>query len=154
MERPSICMMSDVSCERQDHDEFYRNASGDVLIAGLGLGMIATACARKPSVKSVTVLELCSSVMRLVLPYLEKVEEFKQKVVVVQADARRWQTDRKFDAVWLDIWPNISRRYRRQYKRMETNYSAFLKPGGYIGLWAYDLIGGRGGVKRVRAGAG
>lgn len=42
-----------------------REAHGDVLLAGLGIGMLALACAQKENVNSVTVLEKAAQTIAL-----------------------------------------------------------------------------------------
>ena len=49
--------MSDTMGDRRTNSEFVWNADGDVLIAGLGIGLVLLAIQDKPNVRSVLVLE-------------------------------------------------------------------------------------------------
>lgn len=80
------------------------NARGDVLIGGLGMGMILWPILRKRSVTSVTVLENNPDVTALILPTLDRAVG-RRKLEVIEADARGWETDRRFDYIWLDCIP-------------------------------------------------
>lgn len=99
-----VLMMTDTSTEKSDHLEAVRRATGDCLVMGLGLGMVANAMALKPDVKTVTVLEYSKHVIKLVEGSLHK------KVTVIQADALEWLPPKgqRWNVVWHDIWPQIS----------------------------------------------
>ena len=51
------CVMSNTSMEKRTNADFCIHAHGDVLIGGLGIGMIVLAIQDKPEVKSITVIE-------------------------------------------------------------------------------------------------
>ncbi len=63
-------MMSDTDMELRTNREPVRDARGDVLIGGLGLGMITLPILLNPAVTSVTVIELSQDVIDLVEPHL------------------------------------------------------------------------------------
>lgn len=81
---------------------------GDVLVTGLGLGMVAETIltARPATVTSVTVLEASAEVIELVAPYLEA--RHPARLAVVRADAFEWTppAGARYSVVWHDIWPN------------------------------------------------
>ncbi len=81
---------------------------GDVLITGLGLGMVAETILRSEpdSVRSVTVLERSPEVISLVGPHLGA--EHAARLAIVEADAFEWSppAGARFSVVWHDIWPN------------------------------------------------
>lgn len=146
-ESPTLTVMSDLPIEREDHAEVYARAHGDVLVAGLGLGMIALALATKQSVRTVQVIELGEAVPELVLAHLRRYNCWRRKVRVLMGDATRMRDPwaqrllpTRFDTIWLDIWLTLSGGYLRQYNRMLREYRQWLTPGGYIGAWAYDWV--------------
>lgn len=51
------CVMSNTNMEKRTNMDFCCNAHGDVLIGGLGIGMIILAIQDKSEVKSITVIE-------------------------------------------------------------------------------------------------
>lgn len=76
----------------------YDLAYGDVLITGLGFGILAKALAQKESVKSVTVLELNSEVINAFLEH----NELDQKITIVEADASTFVSEDKYDCLLPD----------------------------------------------------
>lgn len=122
----SQIMMSDFHYERVTCEEVVRRAHGDVLIAGLGLGMILHPMLNKEAVRSVTVIEKYQDVVDLVLPTLPASE----KLTVLLDDIYTWKPARGscYDVIWFDIWPDIEatrlpemarlhRRFRRRLNR-------------------------------------
>jgi hypothetical protein len=71
--------------------------AGDVLVGGLGLGVLATTLLQMPFVSSVTVVELEPDVIQLCRP---------KGASVVQGDIVEFlrTTDRRFDRYYLDTW--------------------------------------------------
>ena len=75
-------MMSDTEMERRTNRGFYLYANGDVLVGGLGIGMVLLAVQAKEDVNSVTVVELHQEIIDLVAPQLE----LNNKVNVICGD--------------------------------------------------------------------
>jgi len=101
----SQVVMSDFHYERATCVEVVERAHGDVLVAGLGLGMILRPILGKESVRSVTVIEKYQDVVDLVLPTLPASE----KLTVLLDDIYTWKPPqgRHYDVIWFDIWPDI-----------------------------------------------
>ena len=68
--RGRTVVMSDTPAEKRDHMGAVRRAEGDVLVAGLGLGMAVAAMLNRPEVRCVTVIEQAQEVIDLVAPTL------------------------------------------------------------------------------------
>ena len=66
-------MMSDSYNEQRSNRDVVWHSQGDVLIAGLGIGMILHPILKRPEVKSVTVIEKYQDVIDLVAPTVEPV---------------------------------------------------------------------------------
>lgn len=126
-------MMTDTPAEILDHLWFIRKAEGDVLITGLGLGMVANAVAEKPDVTSVTVIEMSQDVIDLVGPTLH------EKVTCICADAHeyRFPTGTKFDAVWNDVWPSISLDDAESRAKLNRRFFRICRTG-VKGAWATE----------------
>jgi hypothetical protein len=81
---------------------------GEVLITGLGLGLVAEAILREPAnrVTGITLVERSPDVIRLVAPYMET--RYPGKIKVVEANAFSWEPPkgRLFTVGWHDIWPD------------------------------------------------
>jgi hypothetical protein len=76
----------------------YDLAHGNVLLTGLGFGILAVALAQKENVSSVTVLELNSDVTKA---FLENNSQ-NDKIKIIQGDATSYTTDLKYDCLLPD----------------------------------------------------
>ncbi len=118
-------MMSDTPAEMRDHAGFVRAARGDILVAGLGIGLVVENLISKANVRSITVIERDADVIALAAPhYLAR----RMPVSVVHENAFLFRTRQQFDFCWLDIWPDISDlnlldmvKLRRYYRRFCLN---------------------------------
>lgn len=101
-------MMSDTPMERRSNFSVVRKATGNVLIAGLGVGLILVPILAKKEVKTVTVVEKYRDVIDLVSPPIRKVQGSK-KLAVVEADIFEWVPPKgqKWDCIYFDIWPTV-----------------------------------------------
>ena len=116
--------MSDFHYERVTCEEVVRRAHGDVLIAGLGLGMILHPILKIEAVRSVTVIEKYQDVMDLVLPTLA----VNDKLQVVVGDICTWKPPRgrRYDVIWFDIWPDIEPTRLPEMTRLHRRYRRWL----------------------------
>jgi spermidine synthase len=78
---------------------------GEVLLTGLGLGLVAEAMLRSSDVVCVTIVEAAAEVVELVAPHLE--DRYGSRLRVVHADAFAWlpEPGTRFAVGWHDIWP-------------------------------------------------
>ena len=118
-------VMSDTDMEKRTNANFVRNAHGNVLIGGLGIGLILLAIQDKPEVEKIVVVEKHREVIDLVkdqLPLNEKVE-------VVNADVWEYTPTEKFNTIYMDIWNFINTDvYRDSMKPLIVRYRKFLVP--------------------------
>src|SRR4051812_35762651 len=81
---------------------------GEILITGLGLGLVAEAILRPPAspVTRLTIVEFSEDVIRLVAPFLQA--RYPGRIEIVQGDAFTWTPlhGRTFSVGWHDIWPD------------------------------------------------
>ena len=82
----------------------YDLAYGDVLITGLGFGMLATWLATKPEVTSIKVIEFHQEVIDL----FTSTNTVDDKITIELGDAKNYATNDKFDCVFLDHFPDHS----------------------------------------------
>jgi len=133
-------VMSDTDMEKSSNTHVIQNAHGNVLIAGLGLGMIILPLLEKPEVKSITVIEINQDVINLVYPYLKS-----DKLTVINADIFEWKPEKmvKFDSIYFDIWTFISldnldeikklhNKFKNKLNRTDNNY--------WMDSWKYDEL--------------
>lgn len=131
-------VMSDTPDEISDHHRFIEQAHGNVLIAGLGIGMVTLAVAAKPEVEQVVVIEENEHVIRLVAPHMPP------KVRVIHADAFKWlpEAGMVFDRAWMDIWPDICEDNLKEMVALRRRYRSYMrsKSANVIGCWSRELI--------------
>lgn len=125
--------MSDSPAEVMTHAAILRAATGEVLVSGLGLGVVADLCCRKPDVRRVTVLENSYDVIMLVGPTLAGIH--CHKIRVLYANAHEWTPDVHFDAAWHDIGPDptATPAYLESAKRLIDRYQPYVT---WQGAWA------------------
>jgi hypothetical protein len=141
-----VLWMSDTPDERRDHAWALQQARGDVLIGGLGLGMVALGCALKENVDSVTVLETNQDVIGLVVPKLRsalaEAGKDPDKLNVICADAFKWKPQRGqlFDCIWMDIWPTLCTDDLREHSTLNRRYAHWKRAGGWSDCWCHSLL--------------
>jgi hypothetical protein len=128
-------MMSDTEMEKASNREFVRMAKGDVLIAGLGIGLIIWPIINKPEVTSIIVVEKYLDVITLVSKHVAH-----HKLTIIQEDIFNWKTKRMFDTIYFDIWPTISTDNLDEMATLNRKFARRLKPGGWRGAWMQSAL--------------
>ena len=133
-------MMTDTDMERATNLKLIEQARGHVLVGGLGLGMVAFALlAKRPKIHSLTVLEYNPDVMELVCRHLPK----DPRLSVIDADVFTWKSrrlDPKFNTIYMDIWPNVSKGNHEAIERLYEHYQPMLSPKGWMGDWQTEFL--------------
>lgn len=119
--RSGAIVMSNTPMEIRTNQWILENATGRVLINGLGLGMVVGEILRKPDVGSVTVIEVSSEVISLVAPTFG--EDPRVSIINANAFAHRPRRGERFDIVWHDIWDNICAENLPDMRRLHRKYS-------------------------------
>ena len=81
----------------------YDLAYGDVLISGLGFGILALWIASKPEVKSVKVIEYSQGVIDLFL----QSNTLPENVTIELSNISTYKSDDKYDCILLDHFPDL-----------------------------------------------
>lgn len=124
IKRGGNIIMSNTPDEIRDCREFFKEAKGRVLINGLGLGIVLDAVLSKvneddtPAVTEVVVVEKSPDVFNLVSPTFLK----DKRVKIELADAYEYKAAGNFDAVWHDIWDDISPTNLKGMKKLHLKY--------------------------------
>lgn len=137
--RGGTVVMSDTPDEIRDHKYFIHKAEGVVLIAGLGIGMVANAVANKPEVTKVIIVEISEDVIALTGPALKAVHG--DKIEIVHADILEWKPPRDlmFDAIWHDIWNFICADNLTDMAKLNRKFARRKTPDAFSGSWAQGL---------------
>jgi hypothetical protein len=139
-------MMSDTPMERNTNKDFIIKANGDVIIFGLGLGLVIIPLLKKENVKSVLVVELYQDLIDLVLPILKQYDT-ENKLSVIQGDCfeihKQIPKEKKFDCIYGDIWISISRDNYEEMKTLTKNWKNRVNrsnPESFINHWMKDHL--------------
>lgn len=130
-------VMSNTDMEKRTNSSFVINAHGNVLIGGLGIGLILLAIQDKEEVKQITVLEKYKEVIELVGNQLP----LNSKVHIVHDDVFEYKPLFKYNTIYMDIWNYInSDVYQREMKPLISRYRKYLVPKSedenrYIDCW-------------------
>lgn len=142
-------MMTDAPSEIRTSAEFIKAAHGDVLVAGLGLGVTLLQVLRKRCVKSVTIVELNPDVIKLVYPHLirhlspkkaGKLGLVNQSIFDYKPEVKYGET---FDTIWLDIWPDVSTRNLPEMTILKSRAEGWLNKKNqkaWVGVWEWDYL--------------
>jgi hypothetical protein len=127
-------MMSDTSMEKNSNYDLLRMASGNVLIAGLGIGMVLVPLLKSDKVTSVTVVEKYQDVVDLVSPHLA---QYGDKLKVVCADIFEWKPEKgvKYETLYFDIWPTVTTDNLKEMETLHRRFSKCKAPGAWIESW-------------------
>jgi hypothetical protein len=107
-------------------------AHGDVLISGLGFGIVAMWIASKPTVKSVTVLEVSLDVISI----FKENNTLPDKMTIVNCDASNYSTDKHYDCLLLDHYEN----QRPDWILKDMHRVAFNIPHDLLWAWSLESI--------------
>ncbi len=115
--------MSPLEIESQEIG--VRASRGHTVIHGLGMGWAAAACALRPEVTRVTVVEFDPAIIDLVEAqgvFAQLPETAAAKITVVQGDAHAWTATGPVDFLFPDIWRPLWEPERRfEVRRMWEN---------------------------------
>lgn len=118
---------SDGGGERWSCGVLCSNATGNVLIAGLGIGMVLTKIISKPDVKKVIVVELSQDVINLVeKPLREYLGKDAEKLEIVLSDIYDFVPEHKYDTIWFDIWGDYSGDTYEETKVLHRKFRKYL----------------------------
>jgi len=138
------CMvMSDGDMEWRSNSEFIYQAHGNVLIAGLGIGMVLAAILDKLKVRSVTVVEKYQDVIDLVAPHYAS-----PKLTVICADIFDWKPLKGtlYETIYFDIWAEICEDHLAPMGKLHRRFARCLNRADascWMGSWSQTELGRR-----------
>lgn len=122
-------IMSNTPMEVSTAYEAYANATGKVLITGLGMGMVLEGILSKPDVTYVRVIEKEQDVIDLVAPHFKN----DPRVEIICADAYIYKPAKgeRFDYAWHDIWDDICVDNLKLMSKLSRHYMHYAKVQGF-----------------------
>lgn len=132
--------MSDTDMERSSNQSFVQYAHGDVMVAGLGIGLIINALREKVSsgdVKSITVYEKYQDVIDVVGPKLRDLP-----IRIIQQDILEYRPSKneRYDTIYFDIWSDINTDNLKEIYTLHRRWINRLNPGGWINSWMKEHL--------------
>lgn len=127
--------MTDSQLEIESIQGAIITAKGDVLIGGLGIGLLPTFIKHKKGVKSITIVELHQEVIDLIFPYVKT-----DKMIVIRDGIIHYlsTTSNKYDFIHVDIWGTITAPLK-DIDTIREKAKPCLKPNGIIWCWLQEL---------------
>lgn len=130
-------LMSDTPMELRTNREFIEKAHGQVLIGGLGLGIVLLAIQDKPEVKRVVVVEKYHKLVDFILsqiPYNTKVFVYVDDIFSFELN-----TGTKFDTIYFDIWNAVCGDFYPETKTLHKRFRKYLNrkenPNAWMDSW-------------------
>ena len=130
-------MMSNHEFETLTNQKFLDNAKGDILIFGLGIGLIIFPLLTDNDIKSITIVEIDDGLIDEVFPIIIK-NDLESKVSVILSNAFDFETDKMFDTIYFDIWSVIDQQSFLEMKILSEKFTKNLKPGGWMDSWCSE----------------
>jgi hypothetical protein len=133
-ENDLVWMSDDPYVEQPTNAPAIKTAFGDVLECGLGVGLFSYYASLNKKVKSITVVERQPEVIDIVGKQLPQIKEF------INSDCRGYleNTDRKFDFIHIDIWPDLTTPHGHIEEVTELAKQR-LNPNGIVSCWLQQL---------------
>lgn len=125
-------IMQDSEGEYREHQWLWDNATGDVLIGGLGVGMLNSALMANSNVTSVTIIENSQDVIDLVWDDCPKDSTF----TLIHADIETWNPPQgsQWDVAWFDTWTVDNSNSCQGYETAMINkYTTYCNDMGFWG---------------------
>lgn len=135
-----VLMMSDTGMEKRTNTDFINNAHGDVMIAGLGIGLILHNLEEKVKtgkVTSVTVYEKYQDVIDLVAPYYKHLPITIKCVDILEYIPLKGET---YDTIYFDIWPTIDTDHLKEIKLLHNRWKFHKRKGGWMDSWVKKFL--------------
>lgn len=136
-------VMSDTDMEKASNKEVIDRACGDVLLVGLGVGLLLHNLRQKIQegvVRSVTVYEKEQDVIDIVAPYYRDLPNLK----IVCRDIMEYRPPKKekYDTIYFDIWPTIDYELNLPEIRMLHNRWKYHKrdKDSYMNSWMKEFM--------------
>ena len=136
--KDGVGIMQDTTHEYQEHQWLWDNATGDVLIGGLGIGFVNQKLMDNPNVTSITIIEKHQEVIDLVWQHCPK----DSAVTLIHADIETWNPTQKFDVAWFDTWlhPDVNVGVQDLVEYNLTMYEKYSPHCDRIGCWPFGQI--------------
>jgi len=141
---PPKAWMTDNAEELMSMHATAKEARGDVLVGGLGMGIFPQmAFYLERPVDSFTIVDNSPDVIEITTrTWLNRLDsDTRDKIEILERSFEDYieTTDKKFDTVFVDIWEDADPRFLPYINRLVEVLKPLCKVGGRIYIWAYAL---------------
>jgi len=140
--RSNECIMSSNLFERLTYQNFIDTAKGDVLIFGLGLGLIILPLLEDSEITSITVIDNSVDIIDNIGPIIKNYD-VNNKLTIILGDVFTYYqqlSEIKFDIMFFDHRSIASNTIRDDMKALKELYKNNIKETGQIMYWCEDLF--------------
>ncbi len=141
---PPKAWMSDHGTERTTMYMAAKEATGNVLVGGLGLAIYPQFILYlNNNIKSITIIDNDPSVIELVgKTWLEEYPGFINKVEIIESSIEDYlaNTEKKFDTIYLDTWEDVDPRFLSSVNHLIDLSGKVCCDDGKIHCWGYALM--------------
>ena len=136
-------IMCSTETELIRYSPFIKKSFGDVLLIGIGLGMVVFPFLDDPSITSITIVDNEPELISYVGSKIKE-KDIQNKVTILNGDGYELYNDSshfgKYDTVLLDFWTTITKDTLDDVFSMKNNYLSFLKDERSIIMsWCEDI---------------
>lgn len=136
-------IMTSTEFELLTNKPFLDVSFGDILIFGLGLGMIIYPLLEDSSINSITVIEKEQELINYIGDKI-KTKDINNKVSFVLGDVYGYHEvmskDKKYDVIFFDYWHKLTMTNVDELENIKNNYRIFLKNDtSVIMSWCEDI---------------
>lgn len=135
--------MSDTPMEMWDMEHLVNRAEGpNVLVGGLGLGLLVHLLSNRRDILNITVVEISKEVIAMVKNYLPK--SVAPTINIVHGDflekLREFEGDNlQFNTIIADIWPDMDAYSKRVFENTRICMETYYPDAKHL-YWAYQQI--------------
>jgi len=126
-------IMTNSPQEISEISEICEQASGDILIMGLGLGLMIDLLLKNDKIKSITIIEKYIEVIKLVYPTFKHLKH----LTVINEDAFNYNPKKIFDYIWYDIWCMVLPDNKKEMTILKEKYKYY---GVCHWCWSENLL--------------
>ena len=142
LNKSNECIMSSNLFERLTNQNFINTAKGDVIIFGLGLGLILFPLLEDEEINSITVIDNSIDIINTIGPIIKNYD-VNDKLTIINGDVFTYYqqlNDAKFDVAYFDYWNIVDSTIYNDMKILKELYKNNIKETGQIMYWCEDLF--------------
>lgn len=132
-------MMSNHESETKTNQKFLDAAKGDVLIFGLGIGLIIFPLLEDDDITSITIIEIDNGLIDMVGKIIKQ-KDIYSKLEIINSDAFEYNNliSKKYDTIYFDIWATIDEKAINEMYQLQSLYKKSLNDFGWIDSWCSE----------------